>query len=318
MNGDNDTISKFKHLLGDKRKLIFTIPLGCLILLCFCCFSIFLLGYVLPPTLKLSADDNGKTVLEPNYTISLECSGVTQLKLNDKELSTQERDVICSKTGYKVDLVNGDNTFNLQGNDLKGQKIELAFTIKYDEDEHQRILAQQEQDRLAEQERQKQLEKENKRKQEEEAKQKTEQDAKALSEWKNKYYQYKSTNIDVNFTKSSEMIQVLSNGVDSYQSRNQANNYKQYFVSKCKATLENDLKPIPSTVNQEIKNLNTFYSDFCLYNYSLASKVVSYFESSSTQDQYNNLDMITYYMGEVNNAKLNMEGKMSVIDSKLK
>src|SRR5690606_18922143 len=111
-------------------------------------------------------------------------------------------------------------------------------------------------------------------------------------DWKTKYSQYKNDKINPNISTSDQMINVLSSGVDSYQSRNQALNYKQYFLQQCKATAEKDLSPLPSTIEQDVKNLNTAYSDFCLNNYSLASKVVDYFEASSTKDQYNALDMI--------------------------
>jgi hypothetical protein len=307
MNSTNDATLRVKKALSNKKSL----SIGCLILSCLCCFSILVLGYFLPPTIELVSDDNGKTILEPSYKIIADCIGITQLKLNEKELSTEELDAICSETGYTVELTNGDNNFNLEGSGSRDKKVNLIFTVKFDEAKYIAKLTQEDKDKLAKEE-------EDKEKQEQEASQKAQQEAKALSEWKNRYYQYKSSNIDVNFTKSSEMIQVLSNGTDPYESRNQANNYKEYFVSRCKATLENDLETIPSTVSQEIKDLNTYYSDFCLHNYSLASRIVSYFESSSIEDQYDDLDMITYYMGEVNNAKLDMESEMSKIDAKLK
>lgn len=169
MNSDNDTNSRIKNVLNGQKKPKFIILGGCLLLCCSCCFLGLLISYFSPPKLQLLSNDNDKEISEPQYLIYLDCTGISQLKINSKELSSIERNNACSRTGYKVDLVNGDNTFNLEGISMRGEKVDLSFIVKFDEAKYQELQAQKERERLEAEQKQKQIDEENQRKQQEEA-----------------------------------------------------------------------------------------------------------------------------------------------------
>ena len=115
------------------------------------------------------------------------------------------------------------------------------------------------------------------------------------------------------------MIDTFSNGTSLYETRNLANKYKDYFLFTCNKNLEEELSSPPSFVDTEdIKNLNSYYSDFCMNNEFLARQVVEYTEAETTTKQYEALDMITYYRNLVDAARIGIEANLAILDEAVK
>lgn len=305
------------------KKLIFLLVLIPLLLCCMCCSVIWILSITSPTELKLlNSDSTSWNAESPTETIKFSCNYVSSIFINGKELSTySEVQDVCNK-GYTLDLKDGDNRIEVVAKNYSGssqQKLDL--NIKFDQKAYQDRLAKEEQlkQEQAEKERQEKLAAEEKQKQEQAEKEKQEQvaSAQAVSDWELKYQQLKKDKVNPAYAKSTEMMNVLSSGTDPYQTRNQAQSYKTWFSKQCGTSFEENTKPVPSKMSDDVKKLDQFYRDFCDNNQYLAQRTIDYLQADSVQKQYDHLDMITYYQQQIANAKFSMEVHIKNIDSKL-
>lgn len=249
----------------------------------------------------------------PQLRIAYNCVNVTSIKINNKELSQEEIEKICTQA-YVIKLKDGENNLLINIVSSKGEIVETV-KVSFDEKKYQQELVAKE-----EAEAQAKAEADAKAAAEAEAKTKAqaEAQAKALTEWKAKYLDIKKNTIQVSFAKSTEMNEVLSNGTDAYTSRNNAIKYKDYFLKTCNKNLEEALSPIPQTLKGDVEKVNDFYYDFCMYNEFVARNVVSYFEETSLSKRYDYLDQITYNMQLVADSKFSMQVHMTAIEEIIK
>lgn len=307
---------------GKPKKLIFLLVLIPLILCCMCCSVIWILSITSPTELKLlNSDSTSWNAENPTETLKFSCNYVTTIFINGKEISTyDEVQDVCNK-GYTVQLNDGDNRVEIVAKNYSGSRQQqLDLNIKFDQKAYQDRLAKEEQlkKEQAEKERQEKLSAEEKQKQEQAEKERQDQaaSAKAISDWKPKFQQLKKDKVNPAYAKSTEMMNVLSSGTDPYQTRNQAQAYKTWFSKQCGTSFADNTKPVPDKFNEDVKNLDQFYRDFCDYNQYLAQRTIDYLQADSTQKQYEHLDMITYYQQQIADAKFSMEVYIKNIEGK--
>lgn len=250
---------------------------------------------VFPEELEVSSD-------MPELQISYNCLNVNGIKINNVELSEEKLEEVCSKK-YSVVLKDGENIYVVE---IKSPIKTISETIKvtFDKEKYETdLVAKKEAEAKLEEERRVAAEAEN---------------AKALSQWKVKYEVVKRDIIEVSFTKSAEMNDVLSSGRDAYTTRNNAKAYNNYFLSSCNKNLEEQLSPVPESLKIDVEKLNGFYRDFCMYNEFVARNVVDYLQTSSVSKQYSYLDQISYNMKVVTDNKFSMQVHMLAIEDIIK
>jgi chemotaxis protein histidine kinase CheA len=289
-------------------------------------FILFLTGVLISPAQGYTS--SGTKILEtqrivpkeleyisdnPQLRIAYNCVNVTSIKINNRELTQEGIEKICTQA-FVIKLKDGENKFLINIVSSKGEIAEIV-KVYFDEKKYQQELAAK-----VEAEAQAKAEADAKAAAEDEAKTKAqaEAQAKALTEWKAKYLDIKKNTIEVSFAKSTEMNEVLSNGTDAYTSRNNAIQYKNYFLQTCNKNLEEALSPIPQILKGDVEKVNDFYYDFCMYNEFVARNVVNYLEETSVSKQYDYLDRITYNMQLVADSKFSMQVHMIVIEETIK
>ena len=242
----------------------------------------------------------------PSEPVIFECINIQEITLNGKSLSKNAIDTLCSSAGYKLSLEDGENVFVFAGSKTGGDTInEVTLKITFDAEAYEQLV-EEKQAELAKQK-------------EEAEKAQQEAEAEKLKAWKATYSTVKNEYIADAYEKSENMIDTFSNGTSLYETRNLANKYKDYFLFTCNKNLEEELSSPPSFVDTEdIKNLNSYYSDFCMNNEFLARQVVEYTEAETTTKQYEALDMITYYRNLVDAARIGIEANLAILDEAVK
>jgi flagellar basal body-associated protein FliL len=297
----------------NKSLLVVVIILGSLILLCgMCSIIILIIGYFSPPELMLESPETNKwDATEPTQEINLYCSGLKELKLNDEVFSAEEMNKICSTSEeYELRLKDGENNFTFKGTGLRDQKVSLTITIDFDKSAYDSQVAEEEKEREEEEAKEAQ-----KREAEENARREDEEEA--IKEWKTGYKEIKQNEINVSIENSDAMIVTFQNSTDPYQTRNLAKTYEDYFLQECDSIAE-DLENPPEEVREDVDNLVSHYSDYCMYNEFLASRVIDYLEAETVSKQYEHLDMISYYQDLVKTAKVGINANISLIDEAIK
>ncbi len=297
-----------KKILKDPLVIIIFFPFFFFMLCMLCLFVLFIVGQFVPPEMRLESHDSNKwTVQNPTEKIKLYCSSLEKISINNIILSNEDKDKLCGDSGYELSISDGENKFNIIGTSSNGKTTTLEIVIYFDEKSYNDRLASEESRRLAQQE-------EESRRAEEETKERLEAEAREFEEWQQKYMNIKNETIFPSIAKSDEMIELFSVVTDSYQTRNLADSYKNYFFEFCAEDIESKLAPNPSKVNVNVENLNNFYNDFCMYNEFLASRVIDYLEADTVSEQYDHLDMIGYYMGLINTLKVNINDTLFLLD----
>lgn len=310
--------SKFQSFMNDKLKpmlkkpLFWVIAIPSFLALLFIGFvaSAIIAGFIdvfSVSTFALKSPKSTEWATEqPSEYIMFTCTNIQQIELNGKILSEKEFQSACSSSGYKLEFEGGENTYTFIGRKVSTEdSYSIALKVTFDSETYQRKLA----------EKQAELEQKNA----EAIKAKQEEDERKLAEWKKKYTTVKKEYIGDAYEKSKNMINAFSNSTDLYQTRKVANNYKDYFLYTCKKDLNTELSSYPSIIKEEdIKNLNSYYSDYCMYNEFLARQVIKYTETDKTAKQYDALDQITYYKEMINSSKIGVEENLILLDAAIK
>ncbi len=124
--------------------IIATILLLILGTCCSCTGVIYALVYNDPLLMKKAPSESGIIVENPQYTIKLDCNKTETLYLNRDKLSKNEKEKICGKKGFEVELKNGRNLFDFRATNKNAngrvRESTLTFVIIYDKAKYKENL----------------------------------------------------------------------------------------------------------------------------------------------------------------------------------
>lgn len=229
-----------------RNKVILSFSL--VVVICLCLSTLVFLAVTQEPTLNLrEPSKNYASADSPSYDVKLSCIKVDEIKLNNKMLSSEELEALCS-SGLNIDLVDGKNTLKFIGNPNAEKSIETTITIEFDRDSY---------DKQVEGERQEAFMKFNGSK----------QDIEGLISNYDDIYNQLNTN-------------VLSYQVYEYFS---INNYKYTECSVFQIDMGKD-NLYPEDALNKINKLKKDVQNYCLYMGGVGEGIMDYNESRSNED----------------------------------